>query len=384
MSNERAPKGTSTYSSWTSTSNGGMKRHLGLSIVFTALVTAVLFVLINIPFYFLSKPRETPGQSVNALEQIYGKDHAKDYAIVMREQEVGSDYEPFVESIEKSRRGLFVNVSSLGTRCHSRPCELPLGGAEEIWVFGGSTTFGYSVKDDETIPAYLDKLFADKKVVNFGAASHYSTIERIRFQNLLTRLPAPHAAVFIDGLNDFYYFETPDSSSFSPFIRSLVSQERSGAAIVKQLVRRIVSGVPIFRFFQEGHRTQTRYTATGEEIAAAINRLVQNHRMNLAIGQLYGTKVLNVVQPVPGYGVGHRNSRVPQEQLNLERHVNSSAAYKAMFDGSVLSSKYDVQGSLILKDLAIEEPMYVDTVHYTPAFHKKIAEHIHQRLQNRR
>lgn len=125
----------------------------------------------------------------------------EDYRTVSIEQSIGQKYYPFVEYIEKARNGKFVNVSSQGTRCHypNRDLCAAKGGLNEIWLFGGSTTFGYGVKDKETIAAYLADRLPDYRIVNFGAASYYSTIERVRFENLLAEFAPPMAAILLMG-----------------------------------------------------------------------------------------------------------------------------------------------------------------------------------------
>src|SRR6185369_12207002 len=78
-----------------------------------------------------------------------------------------------------------------------------------VFVFGGSTTFGYGVADGDTIASQLQPLLArhgrDVAVYNFGRGYYYSTQERILYEQLLAGGFVPALAVFIDGLNDFCY-----------------------------------------------------------------------------------------------------------------------------------------------------------------------------------
>lgn len=53
-----------------------------------------------------------------------------------------------------------------------------------IFIFGGSTTFSYGVKDEQTVALYLqeflsNKLGRDVKVYNFGRIYYYYTQEQI-------------------------------------------------------------------------------------------------------------------------------------------------------------------------------------------------------------
>ena len=143
-------------------------------------------------------------------EDVHGEDW-RDYLIVGREQSTSAVYRPFVEYTSGPVDGQFVNVTDQGLRCNvngSTDCAVR-GGRDEIRVFGGSTTFGYGVKNDETIPAYLDQMTPGYRVLNFGVASNYSTIKRIPDLNLLTQYDPSAAVIFIDGLNNIYYNEVP-------------------------------------------------------------------------------------------------------------------------------------------------------------------------------
>src|SRR6202034_2026573 len=78
-----------------------------------------------------------------------------------------------------------------------------------IFLFGGSTTFGVGVPDDETIPSYLQEYMAahcatPAAVYNFGRLGYFSTQEAMLFYRLLSSGAVPAAAVFVDGINDFH------------------------------------------------------------------------------------------------------------------------------------------------------------------------------------
>lgn len=360
---------------------GAVDRHPVLFVL-----VAVLLAIAGIDrlaHYFLEKPAGYALTQDSVLKKIYGVDSAEDYRQVFLEQGIGQKYYPFVEYIEKARNGKFVNVSNQGTRCHypNRDFCTVKGGGGEIWMFGGSTTFGYSVKDNETIAAYLSESMPDYRIVNFGAASYYSTIERIRFENLLTEFPSPKAAVFIDGLNDFYFFNVPDESAFTKAYSLILNKEEKPSSFVNDLRARL-KRLAIYRLLEEkfglsGKASVT--TASPEQISKAITRLYLNQAMVEFIGDKLGVAVLNVLQPIPLYGVGHKTSQVPREVLNFGDHENSGLAYRKMLmpNGEL---RHQNSRTLNLANLGINEGMYVDTVHYTPLFNKKIAQEIYKRL----
>jgi len=79
---------------------------------------------------------------------------------------------------------------------------------DEIWIFGGSLTHGYSLNDDETYPWILQEQFPQYEVVNFGVDG-YSTLQSfIQFREALKERKNPTFVVlayahFHDERNTF-------------------------------------------------------------------------------------------------------------------------------------------------------------------------------------
>jgi len=115
------------------------------------------------------------------------------------------DYEQFTEHAENSGyKNKFVNVTpQLGRKTIS-----PKNCKKRIFFYGGSTTFGYNVTDDQTIPSYLGKILLEKKqdicVKNFGRGSYFSTQENILFQKhiLNQKIKSGDIIIFFDGVNE--------------------------------------------------------------------------------------------------------------------------------------------------------------------------------------
>ena len=99
-------------------------------------------------------------------------------------------------------------------------------------------------------------------------------------------------------------------------------------------------------------------------------RLRFNFSVRNAIGNEENIKVINVLQPIPGFGKGHATSNVPSHLLRFGDHVNSGRGYEIL-DRSTLDA--DHTNFLDLSDLSISGPMFVDTVHYTSEFNREIA-----------
>ena len=115
------------------------------------------------------------------------------------------DYEQFTEHAENnSYKNKFVNVTpKLGRKTISpKICN------KTVFFYGGSTTFGYNVTDNQTIPSYLGKILIDKKkdicVKNFGRGSYFSTQETILFQKHILKedIQKNDIIIFLDGINE--------------------------------------------------------------------------------------------------------------------------------------------------------------------------------------
>lgn len=76
---------------------------------------------------------------------------------------------------------------------------------ETTWFFGGSTTFGYGVRDEETYPAFFQE-YTGSKVRNFGESGYIARQSLSYLNNLLISEKFETSnlkhIVFFDGVND--------------------------------------------------------------------------------------------------------------------------------------------------------------------------------------
>ena len=356
------------------------KKHIFVSYLIIFLVS---FTIINkISKKFLHQNKLETRTLPNFIEKVYGKDNVKDYQKVMSEQSSMFNYKPFVEFTERPRSNIFTSVSVLGNRCNKNKvanCQPAKGGRKEIWLFGGSTTFGYGVKNDETISAYIEKkLNNEYRVINFGAGYYFSTQERILFNNLLLELSPPYAAIFIDGLNDlgreYNFNETIYSNSIKNKMNKSTNEEIKN--YFKERFYRL-NIVRLINQFKVKNRIEKKEKNSSNElgnvkISKLVNILVNNQKINEAIGEKYNIKLLNILQPVPIYADSYSTSKVPKEFLPTE----DKSFIKNVKMGYQIYLSKSKNMSLNLSKLKIKEPMYVDAVHYSPEFSKIIADTI--------
>lgn len=287
-------------------------------------------------------------------------------------------WEPFTDSRERRYEGRYVNVHRAGFRLSRGGAPWPPDPARaNVFVFGGSTTFGYGVADDETIvssiQAALDERLGAGKAAcyNFGRGAYYSSPERILFQELLAQGTAPRVAVFQDGLNEFA-FAAPFLSNT---LRRQVNTPLAGALAT------LVEQLPVSRLIARA-KAKKNPRRNGAELAAAfddasvldarLDRYAANRRLIAATAAAWGVKPLFVWLPAPTYGYDLRYHLFGD--LDFEKNNYSAYGYARMAER--LRRQPAGPDFLWLADLQQGEraPLYVDQVHFTAAFSRRIGE----------
>jgi hypothetical protein len=275
------------------------------------------------------------------------------------------EFEPYTIFRVRPMRGQYVNVTEHGYRAGSGPSAWPpVSEVSNIFVFGGSTAFGYGVADAETIPSHLsDVLNAANSgtpiaVYNFATPNYDSVQERIRLEQLMLDGHAPSVAVFIDGFDEFiapYYAPV----MMAPLIEA--TRPRRALARVWRAIRR-----------QRPDLSECRVP----DPRAALDRYLGNTRLIAAACSEFAVKPLFVWQPVPCYAydgpVASHGDAAPLIECVCQ-------GYDLMRrERSALSSR----DFLWLADLQAgrREPLYVDPDHYTGAFSREIASTIARHL----
>ena len=309
------------------------------------------------------------------------------------------EYEPFVEFRERPRSGNYVNVDAAGFRLSSAQSKWPPDPRRPaIFVFGGSTTFGYAVADDETVVSALsamlrrDPRFHEAQLYNFGRGFYWSTQEYILFSTMMLSGPKPNMAIFIDGLNEFY-----DSSQQPAFAADMKQAfEREGAArqtargrfsALWYDTRQLLLLLPIFRL-TEAQRSRSPQGGprldpyNPESVHAAIDNYFINKAMIESIAALNHIETLFVWQPIPSYQYPSRLHWF-FETFGYGPHSQSFYGYPQMKD-QIESRRDDdfVWCADVQKDAA--RPLYVDLVHYNPRGAALLADCIAQAVLARR
>ncbi len=366
------------------------QRYRTVAVLF--LNTILFFIVLNLiayPFVRLLSRTETAGalsHGMEKLRQVY-PGYSDDEIRQLLEETWGREYvyEPFTQFKEGLIEGDYVNTNMAGFRHIAEQAAWPIDDdAFNIFVFGGSTTFGYGVPDNDTIPSHLQAALRLKgscerpiNVYNFGRANYYSTQERLLFEQVLASGIKPDVALFIDGLNEFFHLEN------EPKFTGQLSYFMVEGDL--QLAWRAAKTIPILAVLKEmrsqfGDSTEVAPTAVPEEkLEAVVDRYLMNKRLIENLADEFGIQAFFVFQPVPTYNYNTENDVFYDDESAFGGHINSVEGYPLMAE-KIESGEIGLDGDsfLWLGDLQVgrTDPLYVDRVHYTGDFSRIIADAI--------
>jgi hypothetical protein len=369
----------------------------------------ILWPLITARDYLRAKSAPPPIAVVRQygplIKKVYAEDHPglSDREVDQFISETWTrplQYDRYLEWRERPFRGRFVNVDENGFRSVANQGPWPPDASKfNVFVFGGSTTFGYGVADNETIPSRLQELLGaalkeDVRVYNFGQAAYQSVQERILFERLLAAGFAPHAAVFIDGLNDFYDLgETPGFTWYlSPAFDGKLPARSS-----------LLAGLPVFRaaayFSQRFGLTQPGRDSLHEDEDAwkgaqdpaiagpAIERVIHRYqastKMIQSVAAAYHVSPAFVWQPIPSYHYEVAYHPFYKPSTGWNHYLLSSLGYPEM--ARLTSQENAGKNFLWCADIqaGYRERLYVDMAHYSPKMNGMVAQCIASRMVER-
>lgn len=273
-------------------------------------------------------------------------------------------YEPWIEFRNIDYAGKFVNVQSLQRKSvpeifinPSSPDTL------DIFFFGGSTTFGFNVADDETIPSQFLQLYKEKfpqgrsvRVYNFGTPTYYSYQELMLFTKLLFEGKRPDMVIFIDGVNDFWFAKASyyNQSYFSYVMRQAFDQNLAGSKTPFQDTAA--------KMYQDPENIPlTQYNNT------LVDHYFSNIKNASMLAQMAGAKSFFFCQPVPFY-------KYPNQQQDPICFKDKNTRYDYIYP-IIEKRAAEVPGLTFLGNMLQQETSYpfVDGLHYSPGFARKVA-----------
>ena len=310
----------------------------------------------------------------------------------------GFQYAPWVQFRNPEFSSRFLNTNTRGHRRTREPSitdQRPL----KVYFFGGSTTFGYGVPDDHTIPSYMQKHLEAKDpsrailVKNFGQGFYYSSQESLLLQSLLKDGDRPDWAVFIDGGNDLAQLALRhDEPIFTPAIKRLWNAYSSGESPSQGTAK----WIPMVRLahglahrlrptqanspdapsdqHQSIHDTNLTPEQTNAIFEYVVGRYTSNMRIIRAVCHEFKIRCLFVWQPHPAYKYDrtlHKTfpfgGEVPAHYTQVHAHMENLKSPGFLFLGDMMEKA--------------TEKAYVDDVHYNEATNEQIAMKISEAIQ---
>jgi lysophospholipase L1-like esterase len=295
-------------------------------------------------------------------------------------------YDTYTQFREPAYQSKYINVTPAGFRdSKNQGVWPPAQDYYRVFIFGGSTTFGYGVSDQETIPSYLQEFLAAHaqlpiRVYNFGRCGYFSLQERVLLEKLLVQGQVPNLVVFIDGLNDFILVRGDPS----------YTRELTGFMIERDvpLAKRIAHALPLTRPFvsasfysgaaqdQSSKDTASQPQPKEDEL---LRDVVKRYRINKEIVESicrgFNISPVFVWQPVPLYGYDQKYNIFARFGYDkFSPHV--AQGYKLA--AKVVKSEPMGDNFVWLADMqeGLKEPIYVDAFHYSAKMCQRIAQAI--------
>lgn len=351
------------------------QRYAIVSVVFMSLVLFVVFfnLFIATGNNLLRVNPVVKKYGINTLSKAY-PDKNKDQIVKLLDETWSNTpliFQGYVQFQEKPKSGKYMNISPDGFRQNGTPKSLPPNkNAFTIFLFGGSTAFGYGVSDDETIPHFLEaelKKTHNVSVYNFARGSYFSTQERILFELLLENYK-PDMVIFIDGLNDFSFLD--GQPEYSRYMKDTLQFNFYVAQ------KRFFRQLPMIDFFrntrdlifppQKAEVNPLNMSASEKNAKLVLKRYLFNKKMIEQIATANRIPTLFVWQPIPDY---------PEKLAGylFRDHLPVWPERKIGYD-IMKNKRKRLDNFLWAADVGKNiEPAYVDMVHYSKDMNKALA-----------
>lgn len=319
------------------------------------------------------------------------------YAVISREEAnafldeqdakgtLGFQFDPWRQFREPTYRGQLLNTDEHGFRLSTQP-RYVAGEAIDVFVFGGSTTFGYGVPDNHTIPSYLqvalEELHPDRsfRIRNLGQGYYYSSQELALLEQLIRDGDVPEFAVFIDGGNDVAQLsQMRNQPHFSPELQQMWdSRTQPDASPLPDLswipMVRLALGMARRAGLLTDSQQPSRPMDTSDALLAArvdyvTSQYLTNVRLRRGICREYEIRCLFVWQPHVVYKYDRSLHRTFPFEGPIPLHYSAIwARMEQMTDPDFLFL------GAMFEDM--NEKVFVDDVHYNEVTNQRIADRL--------
>lgn len=350
------------------------------------LTTCLLFIMVNLVLLVFFQIRDYQPERTSPWHDI---ERQKIVQPDLNEQEIMTlveetlylaanlVYTPYIQFKEPHFQGDFINIDENGFRYVKNQGVWPPDPANfNIFLLGGSTTFGLGVADEQTIASHLQEYLSnqlDNKVYvyNFGRSGHFSTQERIYFEQLLLSNVRPDLVIFLDGYNDID--NTTNQPVFTPQLTKLQEESRVPVVTILDRLPMMRLARALNRRLQNSQEEQPIAQPEPLNTLEVGDRYLANKRLIEAAAEAYGIQPVFVWQPIFSYNYDLQYHLFMQPSIDpslLERLVDGYRHIAKLHHENRLGSNF-----LWLADMQAElqEPLYVDVIHYSDKMSKMVA-----------
>ena len=361
----------------------GIKRNRWVVIINLAILFALFGIIATVPpiaydLYRLLKTSffdDLVSDSRSELPNYQSHDWARKHFAEIGD--LPKEYFDFVVWRRKPFEGETVTIDSDGYRRHFNTIGSD-SQAAKIWFFGGSTAWGIGARDDETIPAYLQK-YSSKPTFNAGETGY------VAHQSLNLLMKAyldggrPETVFFYDGVNEVAHKcrtgYTVFSSAQEFIIRERVQPKTALGS--SNFISVFNPTVKVFRLALEkfgGAQLVTEYDChTNAEKATLIaEHLISNWKVAKSIVEANGGVFVPVLQPVAYIGSPNL-THLPE----VSEHQDLRKQYETIYQKIRLSAKRSNFHYVDMTDVFnVQDLVYVDFCHVSPNGNALVAERL--------
>ena len=272
------------------------------------------------------------------------------------------------------------NIGSDGARSNGSS-RISSSGIYKIHCYGGSTTVGDGVADNQTISAYLGSKLNWKskvkiEVFNFGAGNHTSLHSTLRLLDHCLSGNIPDQAVFLNGFNDCYY-SAGGADGIVPFFDEILRRSQD-SEFKRNTLSEIVDLIP-------NSSKESLAFINSQFSSEFIEKCLANIKLRYAsavsiqrfIESSFGVKIQRFFEPNKALNCRDDQSLLPRvSESNLGIKLVGSL-YKEI--ENIGMKKFFDHGVVSLIDIDQDKqtfPLYLDGIHYTPAMNWLLASRI--------
>jgi lysophospholipase L1-like esterase len=322
------------------------------------------------------------------LELPYYLEHkwSEEYWLEARQAEKYR-YQPFVVWRHQQFEGTHVNINQDGIRITPRANCVP--DAFTVYIFGGSSMWGWGSPDWGTIPAFLqaglDELIEGPVcVVNMGEDAYVSTQSLVSLTIELQKGRVPDVVIFLDGVNDVFVAYESGEPGVHPMLADISARfEGQGNNLLNWLTgtrlfwlaKNLTQRIDVYEGMPDRYQdTSSIMDQDIDELAyEVIERYLGNYNLVYSLASEYGFQSFFFWQP--HITVGEKELTSHELDMRIEISGTLSQLVNQSYDYINHISK-EFQNIHYIADLFDDraEQIWIDSWgHVTPEGNKLIA-----------